>query len=251
MTSSLDGRLRVDRCLRRDTETERALVGSTYEQLAARLGTEGWMVGRKTMEEFAFGAPRAFAASSPDPRKPFVGQRKGRKVAVAVDLHGKLHYGRDDALGDHLIAILGPDVPDEYLAELRHDGVSYLFTPARGEPGHGSPAEELRHAMNVLGDGFGIRSLMLQGGGITNGTFLKAGLIDEISLIVYPGIDGLTGMPAIFECAGEANERPAAGSVLEHVATETLDSGLVWLRYRIGKADTPAAWLPSDGSAPR
>jgi hypothetical protein len=30
-------------------------------------------------------------------------------------------------LGDHAIAILGEQVSDEYLSELREDGVSYLF----------------------------------------------------------------------------------------------------------------------------
>ena len=53
MTSSIDGRLLIDRWLRPDTEAEHALVGSTYDSLGAKLGTEGWMVGRTTMEDFA------------------------------------------------------------------------------------------------------------------------------------------------------------------------------------------------------
>ena len=112
MTSSIDGRLLVDRWLRPDTEAEHALAGSTYDSLGAKLGTEGWMVGRTTMEDFASGTPRRFDESYPDLRKPYVGNRNGRNVAVAIDLHVKLHYGQDNALGDHIIAVLGPNVPD-------------------------------------------------------------------------------------------------------------------------------------------
>lgn len=235
MTCSIDGRLLVDRWLRPDTKAEHELVSTTYDSLAARLDADGWMVGRTTMEDFASGTPRTFNESFPDLRQPFAGNRKGRNVAVAIDLHGKLHYGQDNALGDHIFTVLGPDVPDEYLAELRHDGISYLFTPATGEEGFGSPDDELRHAMDVLGTDFGLKTLILQGGGITNGAFLKAGLIDEISLIIYPGIDGLAGIPTIFECHGAPGELPAAGQSLRHLATETLDSGLVWLRYAVEK----------------
>lgn len=35
-----------------------------------------------------------------------------------------------------------------------------------------------------------------------NGAFLQAGLVDEISLLLCPAIDGSTGAPSIFE-AGE------------------------------------------------
>ena len=68
-----------------------------------------------------------------------------------------------------------------------------------------------------------------------NGVFLKAGLIDELSLTVYPGIDGLKGVPTIFEYAGTTDERPADGQCLELLSATTEEGGLVWLRYRFHK----------------
>jgi riboflavin biosynthesis pyrimidine reductase len=58
-------------------------------------------------------------------------------------------------------------------------------------------------------------------------------LIDEISVLIYPAIDGLSGVPSIFEFAGRPDEKPADGQALRHVGTETLDGGMVWLRYRV------------------
>ena len=114
---------------------------------------------------------------------------------------------------------------DEYLAGLRGDGVSYLFA---GPDGH-----DLHHAMDILGDTFGVESVLLEGSGTINGAFLKAGMIDEISILMYPGIDGLAGVPSIFEYSGQPDERPASGRSLRHLATETLEGGMVWLHYRV------------------
>jgi riboflavin biosynthesis pyrimidine reductase len=89
--------------------------------------------------------------------------------------------------------------------------------------------------LEALGEAFGLKTLLLEGGARINGSFLKAGLIDEISLLVYPGIDGLTGVPTIFEYAGGEDEQPAAGQSLRHLTTQTLEGGMVWLRYRVEK----------------
>ena len=59
---------------------------------------------------------------------------------------------------------------------------------------------------------------------------LAAGLISELSLVIYPGIDGQASTPSIFEYIGAADERPAAGQSLELLSSETASNGIVWLR---------------------
>lgn len=117
---------------------------------------------------------------------------------------------------------------DAYLRELREDGVSYLFA--------GPDGRNLQLALGTLGRDFGLETLLLEGGGRINGAFLKAGLIDEISVLVYPGIDGLAGVSSIFEHQGPVDDHPAAGRSLRHLSTETLDGGTVWLRYKVEAA---------------
>jgi riboflavin biosynthesis pyrimidine reductase len=231
MVSSIDGRLLVDRWTPPAAGIDADIVHPTYEQVAARFDADGWIVGRKSMEAFAEGTARTPQAIPADLRQTYLADRRGRDVAVGIDPHGKLHYGHDNAGGDHIVAVLGEQVPDNYLAELRENGVSYLFA---GPDGH-----DLHQAMETLGEAFGVHTLLLEGGGTINGSFLRAGLIDEISLLVYPGIDGLAGVPSIFEYAGAAGEKPAAGRSLRHLATETLEGGIVWLHYRV--EDAPAS----------
>jgi riboflavin biosynthesis pyrimidine reductase len=228
MTSSVDGRLLVDRWTPPAAGIEKGLVHRLYDETAARLGGDGWVVGRTTMAELTEGQPRTPAKIETWLRQTHVGDRKGRDLAVAFDPHGKVHYGQDDVGGDHVVAVLGESVSDAYLSELREDGVSYVFA--------GPDGRDLIRGLDAIGQAFDVGTLLLEGGGIINGAFLKAGLIDEISLLVSPAIDGLAGVPSVFEYPGQPGEKPAAGRALRHLHTETLEGGTVWLRYRVEDA---------------
>ena len=74
---------------------------------------------------------------------------------------------------------------------------------------------------------------MLEGGGKINGAMLRAGLIDEVSVLVAPVADGRTGTPALFDIEG-GNAAPSQ-LVLESV--ERRAGGVVWLRYRVDNQD--------------
>jgi riboflavin biosynthesis pyrimidine reductase len=231
MASSVDGRLLTERWTKPANGISKDTLFGHYDAIHHRFKADGWIVGRKSMAGYAKGVARSVAPTS-DLRKTFIGNRNERDVAVVIDLHGNLHYGQDHAAGDHVIAILGNQVSDEYLAELQYDGVSYLFVESVGRDAE-SQSKALSAVLDTLGDTFGLNTLLLEGGGITNGMFLKAGLIDEISLLVHPAIDGLADIPSIVEYLGNPDELPAAGQSLRHLATETLEGGLVWIHYEI------------------
>src|SRR5918911_48571 len=62
-----------------------------------------------------------------------------------------------------------------------------------------APGVDLSLALEKIGARFGVRTLMLEGGGRLNGGMLRAGLIDEVSLLVAPVVDGRAGTPALFD----------------------------------------------------
>ncbi|AHG64127.1 dihydrofolate reductase family protein [Advenella mimigardefordensis] len=227
MIGSIDGRLLSNRWTPLPEGTDTGTVLKVYEEAAKRLGGQGWIVGRKTMADMVRGEKQPQNVTGTlTQRVPYIGKRQGRALAVAVDPSGKLHYGTDHLGSEHVVAILSEHVSDDYLAQLRKDGVSYLFAGADGR--------NLNLAMQTMASTFGVETILLEGGGATNGAFLKADLIDEISLLVYPGIDGLAGVPSIFQYYGnQGDERPAAGRSLRLLSVETLSAGIVWLRYTI------------------
>ena len=69
---------------------------------------------------------------------------------------------------------------------------------------------------------------MLAGGGIVNGSFLAAGLVDEFSLVVAPVADGGSGV-ASFAQADFLLHWPPAAFHLKSAQTPQPD--VLWLRY--------------------
>jgi 2,5-diamino-6-(ribosylamino)-4(3H)-pyrimidinone 5'-phosphate reductase len=97
-------------------------------------------------------------------------------------------------------------VSNDYLAHLRSAGVSYLFC--------GRDHVDVRVALHKIAAVLGIRKLLLEGGGTFNGAVLKVGLIDEISQVIVPVIDGGVGFPA---CATyPAAARQISGDAARH-----------------------------------
>ena len=223
MMPSVDGRLRTDRWdLPERTENE-------YDRVAETYGADAWVCGRVTMEEFARGRRRRSQGRVDRvPRTDWVSPRsKGQGFAVSLDPEGKLAWSSDSVEGDHLIEVLGEDVSDAYLAFLREKGISYVFGGRKGS------RLDLRLVLEKLREKFGIRTLMLEGGGETNGAFLRSGLIDELSLLVTPVADGGPGEPALFDVEGPEPAKAVAKLRLQSVRKAR--GGMVWIRYRVDK----------------
>jgi riboflavin biosynthesis pyrimidine reductase len=230
METSIDGRLHPSRFTVAASGISAETLRGHYEEVHERFGADGWIVGRKTMSEMSKGEERTVDAAPVTSREPFVARPEGRMLAIAIDPHGRVHYGADNIRGDHVVAVLGEAVSGQYLAELREDGVSYVFA--------GPDGRDLAGAMERIGSLFGARKLLLEGGGGINGAFLKDGLIDEFSTLIFPAVDGLAGVQSIVDYHGAENERPGAGRSLRLMSCDVLEGGMVWLRYAV--EDAPA-----------
>ena len=231
MVTSIDGRLHPSRFTVPAAGIPAEVLRGHYEQVTGQFEAEGWIVGRKTMAEMAKGTERTIADAPQVAREPHVANRNGRDLAIAIDPAGRVHYGKDNVGGDHAVAVLGEQVSDAYLAELREDGVSYIFAGPKGD--------DLALAMEQLGAVFGVKTLLLEGGGAINGSFLKQRLIDEFSTLIHPAVDGLAGVQSIVDYHGAEDERPGAGQALRLIGCETLEGGMVWLRHKVEDAPAP------------
>jgi len=90
--------------------------------------------------------------------------------------------------------------------------------------------------MAQLASVFGVKKLLLEGGGRINGAFLKHRLIDEFSTLIYPAVDGVAGAQSIVDYDSANGERPGVGQALRLIGCETLEGGMVWLRHRVEEA---------------
>ena len=221
MMTSLDGRIVTDGWPQSpEGRKQYEIVHGTYEP-------DGWLCGRVTMQlHFASGVrDDADVAREYDgpPRDDFVAPGQHDSFAFALDPRGKLVWESGEIDGDHVVAILNERVSDDYLATLREHGVSYLLAGARDL--------DLARALDKIGDRFGVRTLMLEGGGGINGSMLRAGLVDEVSVLVAPVVDGRVGTAALFDVDEDATPHRL---VLESVERRADD--VLWLRYRVEPA---------------
>lgn len=217
MMSSVDGRILPDQWHPPLPDT------SAYERAHDEISGDAWLVGRVTGAEFAQrDEPYPPDADASFGRDNWFATREADGWAVVLDAHGKIAWGRGDVGGDPLVVVLTRAVPDSHLAGLRQDGVSYIFA--------GEREIDLAAALETLNRELGIQRLLLEGGGAANGALLRAGLVDELSLVVAPTVEGVPGGPAVFDVHGGPGAMEGMGMALE--SCQVLDGGLVWLRYR-------------------
>ena len=223
MLVSLDGRIHPSRWTA-SPDGDRKAWSAAYEKVHEELAGDAWLVGRTTMAEMAKGEPHPPTKPGAVDRPHHFARRDADGYAVALDRSGKLHFGAPDIGGDHVVVLLGRDVPDSHLAELAGDGISYVVAD--------DADMALGPLLEVLRRELGIERLLLEGGGHINGSLLADGLVDEISLLVAPAVDGGDGITGVFD-AGKAIGNKARLSLAD---CRTLDGGLVHLRYAVTRS---------------
>jgi riboflavin biosynthesis pyrimidine reductase len=220
MVASIDGRTVLNRW-----RPEGVVAEGVFEHLYNELDVNAWLVGRTTGQEFAQGKQYPTRSSERVPRKAQFARRDAKGYGIILDPHGKLAWGRSEVQGDHVVVVLTEEVSDSHLAGLRADGVSYFFA--------GRTDLDLADTLGTLSRDLGVKRLLLQGGGVTNGEFLRAGLIDEISLVLFPAVDGTKAAPNIFDsCNGGDDLVPPVRSITVD-SHRILEGGAVWLRYSV------------------
>jgi riboflavin biosynthesis pyrimidine reductase len=221
MAASVDGRTPPSRWCK-------GAAGDHFERVHEELAGDAWLIGRVTGQEFAKGKPYPVSTKETFPREPWFARRDARAYGVVLDAHGRIAWDRSDIGGDPIVVVLSEMVSDAHLAGLRSEGVSYIFA--------GKSQLDLALTLDILNRELGVKRLLLEGGGGTNGAFLRAGLIDELNLVLCPAVDGAKGAPSVFDSTeAEADQRaPITAMTLE--SSQALEGGAMLLRYRVQNA---------------
>jgi riboflavin biosynthesis pyrimidine reductase len=225
MASSVDGRTHHSRWRPKGTGAD------LFERVHDQLGGDAWLIGRVTGSEFAKGKAYPAATTKTFPRESWLARRDAKAYGVVLDAQGKIGWGRSDIGGDPIVVVLTESVSDAHLAGLRDEGVSYIFA--------GKSAIDLALVLEILNRELGVKRLLLEGGGTANGAFLRAGLVDELCLILCPAVDGAKGAPIVFDSRDEENDQRAPVTAMTLESATPLGGGALLLRYLI--ANDPSA----------
>jgi riboflavin biosynthesis pyrimidine reductase len=221
MMVSLDGRIHPSRWTA-SPHGERGDWSRLYEQVHETLEGDAWLVGRVTMAEMSKATAHPPTGHAEAERPNHFARRDAASYAVALDRDGKLHFDKPDIGGDPVVVLLGHAVADAHLAELAADGVSYIVAS--------DETMDVGALLARLKSELGIGRLLLEGGGSVNGSLLAAGLVDEISLLVAPALDGGERVTGVFDAGAVGLCGKARLSLM---SANTLDHGVVHLRYAV------------------
>jgi riboflavin biosynthesis pyrimidine reductase len=217
MTTTVDGKIQP-KLWPKNTN-----IHKLYEQCHNKLKGDAWIIGRTSMQGFSSSKIKTLPRPGSSLKKEdFIGDQGALSFAIVIDQSGKCRWESNSITGDHIIEILTEKVSLAYLTHLREKRVSYIFC--------GKSKINLPIALRKLEKLFGIKRLLLEGGGVINGSFLKEGLIDELSQLVMPLADGSTGTPTLFDAEKGYTGRRASKLRLKSLAQ--LAGGVVWLRYQ-------------------
>jgi len=221
MTTSIDGKV-TGAFL---NTPEGVAASEVYYEINRGLQGDAYACGRITMEGSFTGGWYPDLAPFEGVQVPdgdYIAAPDARFFAVAFDRRGRLGWKsgqiEDDDPGyggAHIIEVLCADAPPAYLAYLRSIGVSYLVA--------GEGEMDLPLALEKLKRLFGIETLLLEGGSVLNGAFLRENVVDELSLVVAPVTSQADGLP-LFDEGVTAKFRLNAVSDYEDI---------LCLRYRL------------------
>ncbi|MFI5691937.1 RibD family protein [Kribbella sp. NPDC051586] len=146
-----------------------------------------------------------------------------RKWFTVVDGRGRVPWTEKGGEGIDLLLLTCRATPSAYLAYLRRKNIPYLVA--------GEKRVDLDLALRRMGERLGVTCVVSEAGGGLNGALLRADLIDELHLILFPAAIGGAGVPSVFD--GPELEREALPTRLRLLSSSTTADGVVSLRYEV------------------
>ena len=137
---------------------------------------------------------------------------------------------------DRMVALCSHATPGAYLEHLAARHVDRVVA--------GAQHVDLGEALATLERAYGARRVLVDSGGTLNGALFRAGLVDEVSLLVHPRLVGGPQNASMFRPG-----QPTDGVALRLTAVEQRAGDIVWLRYDVIRQAPPGAPV-ADGAAP-
>lgn len=220
MLMSIDGKVTGDFLFQPSAEKHT----EEYYRINRAFKADAFICGRITMEGSFTGGwyPDLTDYTAVSAKEDHVVKSTDNFYAVAFDRKGRLGWksavieDEDPGYGGaQIIEVLTKAADGRYLRYLQEIGVSYIFA--------GDEEIDIPLALSKLYELFGIQRVLLEGGSVINGAFQKAGVIDELSLVLVPTVAGKDSNSLFYDCCIEEYEL---------IETQTASCGVLWLRYR-------------------
>jgi 2,5-diamino-6-(ribosylamino)-4(3H)-pyrimidinone 5'-phosphate reductase len=207
---------------RRKYDKAKSDMGLYYE-LASRWNADAMLAGSNTMlaNEVPGSEEEPETFTPPAEFHPMAVPR-----LVVVDSRGRIRNWnilRSQPFWHQVTVLCSHTTPAEYLEYLNRRGVPYIVA--------GSDQVDLSAALDELNTRFGVESVRVDSGGILNGALLRAGLVDEVSVLIDPCIVGGVSPRTWFVTPDLTSSEGITRLRLIHY--EQVQDNIVWLKYEV------------------
>jgi 2,5-diamino-6-(ribosylamino)-4(3H)-pyrimidinone 5'-phosphate reductase len=216
-TSSVDGRL-----------TGFPVDLSLHYEIAGEFRHGAVLTGSGTLTASAEDEGIDLSGEDSDEPVPGVEPDDPRPWLVIVDSRARLtrlSWLRGQPFWRDVLILCSDATPTVHLDRLRRHRVEHLVA--------GADRVDLAAALHALADRYGVREVRVDAGGTLNGQLLRAGLVDEISVIVAPYVLGTAQVDPVHLVDGLTD---GDARRLTLVAVQRLRDDHVWLRYAVARA---------------
>jgi 2,5-diamino-6-(ribosylamino)-4(3H)-pyrimidinone 5'-phosphate reductase len=150
-----------------------------------------------------------------------------RPLLIVADSRGRLrhilHMLRHEPYWRNIVILTSSSTPKPYLDYLGKRHIDYLTV--------GIDHVDFTLALSEINSRYGIKSLRVDSGGTLNGILIRAGLANEVSVLVHPFLVGGNSPRSIFNAADLIANSGVKKLRLIHL--EQLPNDHIWLRYEI------------------
>ena len=197
-----------------------------YYAIVPQFGADADLSGSSTILKASF--PEDPRSAMPDLYDAFI-DRPGRPLLAVVDSRGQIkNWGliKLQPFWRGFVALCSHATPESHLEYLRQGGIETIVA--------GDGRVDLRVALEALNERCGVKVVRVDSGGVLNGVLLRAGLVSEVSLVVYPCLVGGTSPRSMFVAEDLTGPEGVLRVKLTHM--EQFDEKYVWLRYAVEPA---------------
>ena len=145
-------------------------------------------------------------------------------LLVVPDSRGRIRnwlFWRYQPYWRDVVVLCSQATPSTYLEYLREHSIDSVTA--------GDDQVNLPAALEELAARYGTKLIRVDSGGTLNGVLLRAGLVDEVSLLIDPCLVGGTTARSFFRATDL--EGPEDLIPLKLVQFEEVKGGVIWLRY--------------------
>jgi|SRR5699024_7243307 len=192
------------------------------------LNIDAYLNGKTSTEDNIthYRTPEVDETASPVPAGDYIAVDDADMYYISIDPRGELAFG-DNTFGyggvqTHFIEVLTNVASNAYKDFLRRKQISYIVA--------GEEQIDYDLMLHKLHE-FGIKRLMVGGGGVINWSFLQNGLVDEVSSIIAPVANADPEGNRFFTAREPYSTIDPTEFQLTSV--ENLGDSVVWLRYTV------------------